>query len=198
MDDVMNAKEQGTFNLDEFVQGRGFPRDTVTVFTDEDAGYDYTAVQKRLTDLAQDKDALDKRSSEYKEKQVEFKELEAKAAELLERIKASALTFHLRGIAPGHIKKINKDVLAEAEKEEWDESHAGSVSSWRIIAAHIIKAVNAAGDEDKSKFTEERVENLEMVLPESEWTKLDRKCMDLSFKSTYFDSVVDAGFLPRS
>lgn len=200
MDDVENNKEQGSFNLDEFVQGRGFPRDTVTVFTNEDAGYDYTAVQERLTTLAQEKEKLEPatRSAAYKEKAQEFNALEEKAQELLEKIKESALTFHLRGISPGHIKKINKDVKKQAETEELDQETAGEIAGWRIIAANIIKVTNAKGQEDNGPFTEERVANLEMTLPDSEWTKLDRKVAELSFKSAYFDSVVDAGFLPKS
>jgi hypothetical protein len=200
MTDTLTEKAQGTFDLDEFVQGRGFPRDSVTVFTNEDAGYDYTAVQERLKELVQDKEKLGEatRSKAYRDILAEMAPLEEKAAALLEKIKESALTFHLRGISPGHIKKINKDVAKEAEKEEWEQDHAAEEAGWRIIAAHIIEVVNAKGETDKRSFDAERVGNLEMILPESEWRKLDRKVAELSFKSAYLDVAVDAGFLPKS
>lgn len=198
MTDAQNAMEPGTFDLDEFVQGRGFPRDTVTVFTNADAAYERAQVEKRLTTLAQDKEKLNKNSTLYKETQAEFKELEDRSAELMEDIKASALVFHLRGISPGHIKKINKDVYEESQKEEWDEVTTASTASYRIVAPHIIKVIRADGAEDNRQFTPDRVETLEMTLPESEWNKLDRKVMEMSFKSAYFDAAVDAGFLPKS
>lgn len=200
MTDAQNAMEQGTFDLDEFVQGRGFPRDTVTLFTNADAAYEYTQIQERLTALAQDKEKLGEapRSRAYKDVLEEMAPLEKQAEELMEAIKASALTFHLRGIAPGHIKKIVKDVSKEGEKEGMAEWEITAETTYRVIAPHIIKVVRADGAEDPRGFTPERVETLESVLPESEWDKLDQKVQQLSFQSTYFDAAVDAGFLPKS
>ncbi len=199
MDDAQIAPEPDeTFDLDEFVQGRGYPTDTETVFTNADAAYEHAKVQDRLTALAQDRDALDKRSTVYKEKQAEFEALEIQAAELKQKVLDSALTFHLRGISSGHINKILKDVNAEAAAEKWVGNEAESQATYRIMADHIIRVVRADGKVDARKFTADRAANLDFTLPESEWTKLDLKIRELSFKSTYFDSAVDAGFLPKS
>lgn len=199
MDDAQIAPEpDDTFDLDEFVQGRGYPTDTETVFTNADAAYAHAQIQERLTTLAQQRDTHDKRSKDYKERQAEFEALEAQAAELKQKVKDSAITFHLRGIAPGHIDKIIKDVNAEAADQKWVGNEAESQATYRIMAAHIVKAVRADGKVDARKFTAERAENLDFTLPESEWTKLDHKVRELSFRSTYFDSAVDAGFLPKS
>jgi hypothetical protein len=200
MDDAQNDLEQGTFDLDEYVNGRGFPRDTVTVFTNADAAYERAQLQARLTEIAQDKEKLGEatRSRKYKDLQAEMEPLEARSEELMEDIKASALTFHLRGIAPGHVKKIISDVNIEAEKEQWDSNYSASVATYRIMAPHIIKVVRADGKEDNRKFTEERAQLMDEMLPDSEWTKLDQKVQALSFKSAYFDAAVDAGFLQKS
>lgn len=199
MDDTqITPTPDETFDLDEFVQGRGYPTDTVTVFTNADAAYAHAQIQERLTVLAQERDTHDKRSKDYKERQAEFEILEAQAEELKQEVKDSAITFHLRGIAPGHIDKIIKDVNAEAADQKWVGNEAESQATYRIMADHIIKAVRADGKVDNRKFTPERAANLDFALPESEWTKLDRKIRELSFKSTYFDSAVDAGFLQKS
>lgn len=199
MDDAQITSEpDDTFDLDEFVQGRGYPTDTVTVFTNADAAYEHAQIQERLTTLAQERDTHDKRSKDYKERQAEFESLETRAEELKEKVKNSAITFHLRGIAPGHINKIIKDVNAEAADQKWVGNEAESQATYRIMAAHVVKAVRSDGKVDSRLFTPERAENLDFLLPESEWTKLDHKIRELSFRSTYFDSAVDAGFLQKS
>lgn len=197
-DAQITSEPDETFDLDEFVQGRGYPTDTVTVFTNADAAYAHAQIQERLTALAQDKEALDKRSAVYKEKQAEFADLEKQAADLKQKIVDSALTFSLRGIAPGHINKIIKDVNAEAAAEKWVGDEAERQATYRIMADHIISVTRADGKVDKRKFTPERAANLDFALPESEWDKIDHKIRDLSFRSTYFDTAVDAGFLPKS
>jgi len=188
----MDELAQGTFDLDAFVQGRGFPTDTVTVFTNADAAYERAQIQKRLTEIAQDP------AHTRKPLKDEFKALETKADELMEAIKASALTFHLRGISPGHIKKITGDVVKEQADANWNEGEAEDILNFRWLAPHIIKVVNAKGEEDKRSFDEARVESLASVLPTSEWKKLMDAVTALSFNSVLFDQAVDAGFLPKS
>lgn len=194
MTDTQNELEQGTFDLDAFVQGRGFPTDTVTVFTNDDAAHKLAKVNARLTEIAQNPAHTKKPLKD------EFALLETQASELKDAIRASALTFHLRGISPGHIKKITKDVVKDQAKEDnaWDEGEAEDILNFRWLTPHIIKVVNASGDADERVFTEERVENLANLLPTSEWKKLTEAVSDLSFKSVVFDAAVDAGFLPKS
>lgn len=190
----MDELEQGTFDLDAFVQGRGFPTDTVTVFTNADAAYALAPVNARLTEIAQDPKHNTKALKE------EAASLETRAQELKDEILASALTFHLRGISPGHIKKIIADVnkRVDDEDDELQSEQAGEQATHEMFAPHIIKVVNAKGEVDQRKFTAERVAHLEGLLPPSEWNKLDDKIKELSFKTATFDQLTDAGFLPKS
>lgn len=190
MDDVQNELKQGTFDLDAFVQGRGFPTDMVTVFTNAPAAHTLAKVEARLEEIGQSKN-----QKAFKE---EFAALEKQADDLKEAIKASALTFHMRGISPGHIKKVARDVAKEQEDAGWDQNEAEDVLNFRWMAPHIIKVVNAAGDEDQRQFTEERVVGLAEMLPTSEWQKLFEALNDLSFRTASFDVAADAGFLPKS
>jgi len=190
MDDVQNDLKQGTFDLDAFVQGRGFPTDTITVFTNDGAAHDLAKVEARLTEIGQNKN-----QKAFKE---EFAALEKEAEDLKDAIKASALVFHMRGISPGHIKKVSRDVMETQKKEEWDEDYAADQLNFRWTAPHIIEVVNAAGESDKRVFTPERVENLASMLPSSEWQKIVEAINNLSFRTAAFDQAADAGFLPKS
>lgn len=205
MSDEQTTPTQETFSLDEFVQGRGFPEADVTVFTNADAGYEYSKAQERMKELADERIVLGEatRSKRYKENKAEYDEIEAKAEALKEQVKASALTFHLRGIAPGHIKKITADVQREQEKrledeDPWSEQEASDALTHRWFAPHIIRVTKADGAVNSGPFTQDTIAALEFSLPPSQFKKLNDKISDLSFQSAYFDRMVDAGFLPKS
>jgi myosin heavy subunit len=139
-----------------------------------------------------------KRTKAFKDLVKEYDALEAQADELREKVKESRLEFHLRGISPGHLNKIRKDIIKQAEKDESDPDELGTLVSNAWIAPQIISVTNAAGDKDEHVFTTDEVATIRDLLPESQWAKLDEAVSDLSFKSHYIDAAVDPGFLPRS
>lgn len=200
MDDINEHKAQGTFSLTAHLEGRGYPTKDVTVFTDADSAFALAQINERLEALANDREALGEatRSRKYKELTAEYDALEAQADELREKVKESRLEFHLRGISPGHLNKIRKDVIKQAEKDETDPDDLGVLVGNAWIAPQIISVTNAAGEKDEHVFTPDEVATIRDLLPESQWNKLDEAVSDLSFKSHYIDAAVDPGFLPKS
>lgn len=192
MDDVLKHKAQGTFDLDTFVQGRGYPTNKRTLFTDADSAYELGQVNQRMAEIAQDK------AHSKEPLKSEYASLEKQAAVLREKIIETSLIFHLRGISPGHIKKVAKDVSVKAEKEDLSQDEVSDLLNYRWFAPHIIRVEKSDGSVDEGPFTPEIVETLEHSLPKSEWMKLNDAIAELSFQATYFDQAVDAGFLPKS
>lgn len=198
MDDILEHKAQGTFDLTKHLEGRGFPTLDVTVFTDDKSAFELSEINDRLEEISQDREGLGKSTKRYKELQAEYDELDAKGNALREKILESRLDFHLRGISPGHIHKIQTDILKKAKKEEWTDYEITRATSAAWAAPQIIRVTNAAGEVDEHRFTPEDVENLMDMLPNTQWDKLDAALGRLSFQSSYLDAAVDPGFLQKS
>lgn len=184
-----NALQKGTFNVLDAAKGRSYPTDKVTLYTDFKAEYEVRKVEARIAELA-DKNAT---KAVVKERN----ELESKREACLEAIKASALTFHLRGIAPGVHEAIYKEADAhladENNTEITDEDSRNKFANDAVIAAHIVKVVNAEGAED-TEWSTEKVSALHEVLPDGELIKLLAKVSELSFQAAAFDQVVGPDF----
>lgn len=177
--DAATAKE--TFDVLAAAKEIAYPTDEVTVYTDSGSAYSL----HRLDDvIAQTADAGTVAT------------LEAKRDELREAVKASALTFNLRGIAPGYIQGLLAQGRAtfpdvdgvdfNTERGEWFES--------AVIAAHIVDVRNAAGAVDEHNWTAEQVQDIKAALPEESFEKLLGAVNNLSFAASYFDLAVSADF----
>lgn len=197
-DTAIAQKAQGTFDLGETLEGRGFPTLDKTVYTNAQAAFELAQVQARLEEIAQDRDALTKGSKSYKEKQAEFADLEKQAEALKQDVLDSALHFHLRGISPGHLNQINRDVIKLAEEQEWDPAYTSRYKTAAWCAPHIIRVTNAEGAVDSNTKSIDDVLRLMDWLPDSQWNILDAAIGQLSFDSAYFDAAVDPGFLQKS
>lgn len=176
-----NALQRGTFNVLDAARGRGYPTDTVTVFTAVDSAFEAKKIQVALGDET-DPDKV--------------AELESRLATLVDEIKASALVFHLRGLNPGVIETIRAEGAAkfggEEPLEDGDESEHNALS---IVAASLVKVVDAEGNEDaRDTWTFADVKELFGVLPEPETEKIYAVANELSFASAVFDEVVGPDF----
>lgn len=185
-----NALQKGTFNVLDAVKGRGYPTDKVTLYTAFDAEYEARSIEAKLKALEGKKAT--------KEVAAQRAELQSSLDACLQRIKDSALTFHLRGIAPS----VQEAIYAEADAHLADENNEdvktdedrNRFANDAVIAAHIVKVVNAEGAEDGEAWTREKVEALHDLLPEGEMLKLLHKVAELSFEAAAFDKVVGPDF----
>ncbi len=186
--DVAIAQSKGTFQLTNVLKRRGFPEEQVVVYLDEDSAKELVTLNEQLTALAQSEE----------QNQEAYDTLDNLAQELAKAVRESALTFHLRGISPGHIEQIRKNIVKEFGQEPEDQQEADDALAHEWIAAHIVRVVNVEGAADERVFKREDVEELEQLLPASEYAKIDRTVNNLSFRSAYIEQATDAGFLRKS
>lgn len=189
-ENVDKALSKGTFSLREALNGRSYPTSKVIVYLDVENIVKLSKVNDRLTEIAQDP-AQD---------QEEYDKYDRLKVRLQEKILASGVTFHLRGISPAEITRLSEKA-AEWAKEQDVAEDSGKAQTYymnSLLAAHIVKTENAEGEIDERRYTLEDVEALEDLLPGEQFNALVSGFTSLSFESAYYTQAVDAGFLPTS
>ena len=174
---VQEAQSPTKFNLADVIKGRGFPEESVTVYVDTESAYELSRINDELI-LIQDP--------------AESAPLEARIQELTDKILASKLIFHMRGIDQKQVELIEK----QTRKEEGDEWLLDYFSG--LVAANIVKVENAEGEVDERQFTTEEVSELRWGLPSESWEVLIGTMQKLTLASGYFKGLTDAGFLQKS
>lgn len=179
-----NALQRGTFNVLDAARGRGYPTDTVTVFTAKPAAHEARKIQIALGDETDPE---------------KVKELETSLASYIDEIKASALRFYMRGVSPGVTRAIDREAAALFGPENPERPFNGEIdleewAVYKVAAAHIYKVEDAQGNVDESEWDLERFFELSKVLPDSETGKILEKVTELSFASAVFDEVVGPDF----
>jgi len=169
-----------TFSVLDAAKGRSYPTDEVTVYTDVASLYLLNELDTTVNDAETGEEA---------------NAVEPEIAELREKIKASAMTFHLRGFSPGVRESINDEARAKfGEDVNLDE---GDPLVWRLnrfINESIIRATNVEGAVDEHRWTYDDVVALRGILPDEESVKIQDLMLELSFKSWQFDEAVNADF----
>lgn len=216
---VEEMKTPEKFDFRAALNGQSYPTGSVSIFLDGHKAQELHDVADELED-AKAQTIIYSSGSEGNggivddPEKVELDEkiaaLEARQEELIGEIRASRITFHLRGVVPklwrSIVRKVNATKeLAPADKtNEEDVAESNMKRNDRVnyeLAAHaIVKVENADGAVDDSAWTWQDVENLHGALIESEWFKLKNKADELTFANTLFDKLVesDPDFLPKS
>lgn len=210
---VEELKADETFDLADVLNDVTYPTDEVTVYLKGDKTHEYNLTIQRIAELAQEESAqranengmTESPELEAIKKAVEDEEL--KAMLLLDEIRTSSLTFHMRGLAPAQwriiVKQWEHKIKPETKSEE--DVTAATVERNRktnaeIIATSIVKTVNAKGQVSKGAITIEAVEKLNDVLLESEYARVLQMANQLTFANNMFHNVLaaDADFLSKS
>jgi len=177
---VQDAQDVSKFSLADAIKGRAFPEDAVDVYLDAESAYQLSKLNDAVIQTL-DED--------------EITTFDAQAKILTEKILASKLTFHLKGIDQKRIQLIEDSVKpkTEGENDDWILDYMSA-----LIAANIVKVVNAAGAVDEHEFTLEEVNDLRWSLPTESWDKLVSTMQKLTMATGYFQGLTDAGFLQKS
>jgi len=186
---VEQAQEKGTFDITAFAKDRAYPQDTVTAYLDVDAAYQLTFLNEKLSNTPAGK---------------EYDALEVEANDLAKKIMESKVVFHLRGVNQEIIERITelcnkayptaKNSFGQSdESEDWIRYWTTS-----LVAENLVKIVNANGDEDEKKFSQQDIAELRKYLPKEVWELIVEKMQQLTLASAYFKGLTDAGFLPKS
>lgn len=170
---VETALNADTFDVLAFVEGTAYPIDHVTLFTDIVAAKEYAELVSSELNSEEAKSPEDQEV--YQEK------LDVLAAKL----KATSLTFKVRGFAPGIVDEI-------MSKNSSDENPSGADDM--LVARAIISVTNGAGAQDERSWTEEDVKKLKTYVAEGEYLKLLGTVAGVIFNAAVFKQAADAGF----
>lgn len=180
IDDILGqATNVESFSVLDAIQGTAYPTDDVTVYTDAASAYKIEVIEDQIAET-KDEDAVNA--------------LDADRLELVDKIKASALTFTLHGFAPEIVKAINDSAKAKYDVEDTDFGPVAREVNFRYLAESIQSVTNVAGAVDTHHWSLEDVQALEGRIPAEEFAKLMSKMEAVVFAAFLFDSKVDADF----
>lgn len=168
----MTEHNPNTFDVLAAIQGKNLPEDQVTLYFDAKALYERQLLEEQINDEPDSEKAA---------------ELEKRLAPIEERIKASGLTFHLRGIAPGGLRAIDAALRMSPKFVDADDAEIIRELSHRNIAEAIVKVTNPEGQEGANNWDAEAVSKLEDYLPLHEFGKLADKVGQLLFSTLKFE-----------
>lgn len=187
---VEEATDSGTFDVLDFVSGASLPEDIITIHTDLKSAY-------RLKEIYAAEKARDEKSKSEgigMTDEVGYTD-EDEVEELTEKLKASAVTFYLRGLAPKAQEAIQKSLQATlpykqgSVNEEYDEAFAAT-----LMAKTIQKSVNVRGQIDSKKWDAERVREFSLRIAPSEFDKLYLGVFKVNYLGDAIDRAVNADF----
>lgn len=188
---VEKAQSKGVFDITEFAKGRAYPSDSVTAYIDVDAAYELTKINSQINSVLVGEEA-------------KVADLEAQAKVLSERLLASKIVFHMRGVNQSIIESITKkcDELYPPTMNSFgqEETDPNWVREWTcgLVAANLVSVENADGELDERAFTADDVNEFRQYLPKEVWDMVTEKMQQLTLAGAYFKGLTDAGFLPKS
>ena len=188
---VDKAQKKGTFDIAKFAKGIAYPEDSVTAYLDIESAYKLNTINDEMARLKLADPA-------------EYEKLEAQTKELSEKILASKVVFHMRGVNQEVIESITEkadkkfpkklDPMGQVmENEDW-------LKEWTcgLIASNLVQIENAEGEIDEKHYETEDVLELRKHLPREIFDLLVAKMQQLTLAGAYFKGLTDAGFLPKS
>lgn len=172
---MVEKPSKENFDLFNTLSGRAYPSEDVVVYVNE----------ARMHELKPLREELQVQSSD---KTKRAKELKAQVDEIVADIKASALTFHIRGVAPAVT-----DLLVEKYRKSDDYETLEA----ELLAATLIRVTNADGEVDERKFSVEECAQIRDMLPRSAYEKISKTVTKLNLDGAIYDQTVDSGFLQK-
>ena len=211
---VEAAKAPGKFDLRSALNKTSYPTDEVTIYLDGDATHERNTILDAIEDLRHKSAGLSAAANggiaDDPEKETVDElivQLEKRAEELLEQVRASALKFTMRGVAPSQWRILDKEArrkIKPASKGEDDVFEAqlerNQYVNVALVALSTVKITDAEGNEDTSRLSQETAEYLFDTILETEFMKLKNAVENITFAHTLFNNVVlqDADFLSKS
>ncbi|CAB4148691.1 hypothetical protein UFOVP536_18 [uncultured Caudovirales phage] len=184
---AQEAQSPKVFNLADLIKNRAYPVKDVQIYLDEISALKMFEIRSELYESVVEADV---------------ERLEAEIAALADKIKASALTFTLRGVSQEVIERVLEEcnALHGLKKNDDPSDTPGWMRDYItiLVGLNIEKIVDADGNVDDSKYDFTKANDLRVNLPSAEWSKLVDVMQKLTLAGGYFDQLTDAGFLPRS
>lgn len=194
---VDEMKSEESFDLLAAVQDVAYPTGQAVIYLNGQLAQEYNDAKAEL-DLLKAEESQGIADPEQAE-------LQEKLDTLLAEIRKSALTFHMRGVAPAVKKAISAKARAQFKiPKQADEDEKNEIwlkeNAWitnELIRHSIVKVVNAKGQVATKAYENADIQKLADTLIESEFSKLDALCAKLSQASYLFSESLDADFLQK-
>lgn len=194
---VDEMKSEESFDLLAAVQDVAYPTGQTVIYLNGQLAQEYNDTKAEL-DLLKAEESQGIADPEQAE-------LQEKLDKLLVEIRKTALTFHMRGVAPAVKKaisakarsqfKVPKQADEDEKNEIWLKENAWITNE--LIRHSIVKVVNAKGQVATKAYENGDIQKLADTLIESEFSKLDALCAKLSQASYLFSESLDADFLQK-
>lgn len=205
-------KAPETFDLSSVLTGVTRPKDEITVYTDGERAHQLEEVLAAISSLSREQATLpatggitgNPRADEI---EGELKELEEVSALLIDQIRESSLTFHLRGLPPKQtrliVKSWEKKIKPEKDATADEAEEVLDVRNKKINAELIAKStykVVRNGAVSTGAVPIEFVENLEDEITGGEYNRLVQMANSLTVGHGLFNNMIaaDADFLSKS
>jgi hypothetical protein len=156
IDSVNAAKARGTFKIIDVLANRGYPKQDVKIYMDEDSAYKASIIKEELEKI--DLDLSSGKSNPVLEKKRD--ELIAEQEVYIDNIRKSIFTFHLVGISEGKREELfskskkkypieyekNQDILrGETKVTEKDSPERDSLFTDYLWLEHIQSITDEEG-----------------------------------------------------
>jgi len=209
---VEEAKKPGKFNIVDVVKDRGYPKDEVNVFIDENVAFRVAEINEAIDKIGKqmdragvDKKTLDKFLGE-RDSILDARE------KLLDEMRDDKYVFHLTGISEGArqdlfdiaVKKypIKKTTVMNQVTGEFEEQEVENVERDRYFTsllweAGIYKVVSPDGSEQDGITFEEAAE-LRRILPLASLTTITEALEKMRAATAIFMMTVNEDFLAKS
>ena len=207
-------KNVETFDLNSALTGVTRPKDEITVYTDGERAHQLEEVLSAVSVLGREKATLpvtggitgNPRAEEIDK---EVADLEEVSALLIQELRDTSLTFHLRGLAPKQTKLIvkswEKKIKPESknpsdeELQETNEERMDKINA-ELTAKCVYKVVKGNGSEHNGAVSIETIENLRDEINTGEYHRLVTLVNNLCVAHGLFNNMLasDADFLSKS
>lgn len=201
VNDNTNASPENDFFFFDVLDGRTYPEDTVDVFVDEKAVYDYAKAQRAYDAIANPTEEDTKTFSD----QVEA---------FRERILKSQFTFFLKGISDDEVTKSREETDAHFEKlkvqrkaadgmirRELPEGEATNYLNYfnsLVMSKHVQKIYRHGDDTTRTAPTVDDISGFMAKAPAAAKEKLANAIAALRVESTEYERALDEGFFLKS
>lgn len=165
------------FDIFEYSAGVTHPEDTVDIYMDNATAYNIRKLDQKLNS-----------SHKFQLSDAEIKKLEREAKALRKKLNESKVTVTLRGVPIEKRHKIQKEIDEEFGAKTESTAKSRKLDAM-MFAAHYQKAVNAAGEEDKTVWDVDKAEQFLQTIPEEAHQRLINMIVDLSYRSDNFEQV---------
>jgi replicative DNA helicase len=175
-DAITQAQAPDVFDVLSFIEGTAYPTESVKVYTDVRSADELLKANAKRLEMDEATETQD------------YTEIDAKIADLTEKVRKSVIVFELRGMPPGIVQEIYN--VSETTDDE-----AQRTAENKLIASTIVSVSNIDGAKDSRLWDEDAVEKFRRFLKEGEFAKLVKGVVNVNFNAAVFDQAVDAGFL---